>query len=72
LFEDKKCAGACLRQVSRSWARGIMTSNVITVPPESSLAEIAKILEDNRIKRVPVVRGGKLEGIIKRGNLLQA
>jgi CBS domain-containing protein len=49
-----------------------MTSNVITVPPESSLAEIAKILEDNRIKRVPVVRGGKLEGIIKRGNLLQA
>ena len=53
-------------------ASEIMTSNVITVDQTASIAEIAEILEDNNIKRVPVVRKGKLAGIVSRSNLLQA
>ena len=52
-------------------ARDVMTNNVITVEESATLAEIAKILERYRIKRVPVVRNGKLVGIVTRGNLLQ-
>ena len=53
-------------------AQDVMTSEVITVMPTASLAEIASTLERNRIKRVPVVQDGRLVGIVTRGNLLQA
>jgi len=52
-------------------AQDVMTVNVVTVPETASLAEIASILEKRRIKRVPVVREGKVVGIVSRGNLLQ-
>ena len=52
-------------------ARDVMTSAVITIGEAATLAEIAKTLERHRIKRVPVLREGKLVGIVSRGNLLQ-
>jgi len=52
-------------------ARDIMSPNVITVGEDAPLAEIAATLEKHRIKRVPVVRDGKLVGIVSRGDLLQ-
>ncbi len=53
-------------------AQDVMTSDVVTIAPEASIAEIARTLEQHRIKRVPVVRDGKLVGIVTRGNLMQA
>ena len=52
-------------------ARDVMTGNPITVEEEASLEEIATLLEKHHIKRVPVVRDGKLVGIVSRANLLQ-
>ena len=40
--------------------------------PETPLGEIASVLEKNGIKRVPVVKDGKLVGLVSRANLLQA
>jgi CBS domain-containing protein len=48
-----------------------MTAGVITVATTASLAEIAKLLEQHRFKRVPVMEGSKLVGIVTRGDLLQ-
>jgi CBS domain-containing protein len=50
----------------------VMTEKVITVDEMTPLAKIADILETNRIKRVPVMRGDKLVGIVSRSNLIQA
>jgi CBS domain-containing protein len=50
----------------------LMSSHVIAVTEDASLAEIATILERNRIKRVPVLRDDKLVGIVSRSNLIQA
>jgi CBS domain-containing protein len=50
----------------------IMTSDVLTVSPDTPLGDIASVLEKNGIKRVPVVTDGKLVGIVSRANLLQA
>jgi CBS domain-containing protein len=50
----------------------IMTSDVLTVSPDTTLGDIASVLEKNGIKRVPVVTDGKLVGIVSRANLLQA
>jgi CBS domain-containing protein len=50
----------------------VMTSGVVVAKPDTPLNEVAKLLEDNRIKRVPVVEEGMLIGVVSRANLLQA
>ena len=49
-----------------------MTDGAISVAEETPLSEIAAIFERKRIKRVPVVKDGKLVGIVSRSNLIQA
>src|SRR5262249_54970103 len=51
-------------------AGAVMTRNVITVDEDAPLNEIAELLERHHIKRVPVLSGGKLVGIVSRANLL--
>jgi CBS domain-containing protein len=50
----------------------VMSENVITASEDTSLADIAALLERNRIKRVPIVQHGELVGIVSRSNLVQA
>jgi CBS domain-containing protein len=52
--------------------KDVMTREVITASDTTELAEIANLLETKRIKRVPVVRDGKLVGIVSRANLVRA
>ncbi len=53
-------------------ARDIMTRAVITVEPHTPIAAVATLLERERIKRVPVVEGGRLVGIVSRSDLVRA
>jgi CBS domain-containing protein len=53
-------------------AADVMTSNVITVGPDTSVAEIANVLLANRISAVPVVgETGELIGIVSEGDLIR-
>jgi CBS domain-containing protein len=52
--------------------RDVMTRDVISVIDTTPVADIAVLLETNGIKRVPVLRDGKLVGIVSRANLVQA
>ncbi len=52
--------------------RDVMSREVATVREDTPVAEIAELLERRRIKRVPVVRGTEVVGIVSRANLLQA
>lgn len=52
-------------------ASEIMTPHPLTVTEDEPLHRIAALLEKRRIKRVPVVRDGKLVGIVSRSNLLR-
>ncbi|AWM87108.1 CBS domain-containing protein [Microvirga sp. 17 mud 1-3] len=52
-------------------ASDIMTIDVVTVLETTSVADTARALEQHRIKRVPVLRDGRLVGIVTRSNLLQ-
>lgn len=51
-------------------AKEVMTREVVSVSEEMPLEEVATLLERHRIKRVPVMRDGKLVGIVSRANLL--
>jgi CBS domain-containing protein len=50
----------------------VMTSSPLTVAEDTTLADIADLMENNNIKRLPVMRGDALVGIVSRANLLQA
>ena len=53
-------------------ATDIMTKKIEVVSPDTPVADIARLLEQKRIKRVPVVSKGKVVGIVSRANLMQA
>jgi CBS domain-containing protein len=52
-------------------AADVMTRQVISVDPDTSLQDIAHLLEKHGIKRVPVIENGRLVGIVSRANLVQ-
>jgi CBS domain-containing protein len=49
-----------------------MTRDVAAVGDTTELADLAILLETKRIKRVPLVRDGRLVGIAGRANLVRA
>ncbi len=48
----------------------VMTPNPVTVTEYASLEEVAKLMERNRIKRLPVIRDKIVVGMITRANLM--
>ncbi len=50
----------------------IMTAEPLTVTEDAPLDEVVKVMEKRRIKRLPVVRGTEVVGIVTRANLLHA
>jgi CBS domain-containing protein len=53
-------------------ARDIMTREVVTVDRDTPLAEVAELMEEKRIKQLPVLEGGRLVGLVSRANILRA
>jgi CBS domain-containing protein len=50
----------------------VMTADPVTIAEDATLEEIVTSMETNGVKRLPVMRDGKLVGIVSRANLLQA
>ena len=50
----------------------IMTPEPLTISEDTDLEQIVELMEKNNVKRLPVMRGDKLVGIVSRSNLLQA
>jgi signal-transduction protein with cAMP-binding, CBS, and nucleotidyltransferase domain len=49
-----------------------MTADPTTVTEETPLDDVVRLMEKKRIKRVPVVRGSEVVGIVSRANLVHA
>jgi CBS domain-containing protein len=49
----------------------VMSTEVQAVDDEASLEDIAKLMERHRIKRVPVLCGGQVVGIVTRSNIMR-
>lgn len=69
IFSDRRMIAQDFLKSHAIKAADIMTKRVITARPDTPLADM---LEQYRIKRVPIVENGKLVGIVSRANLLQA
>ncbi|MBV2089277.1 MAG: CBS domain-containing protein [Candidatus Thiodiazotropha sp. (ex Ctena orbiculata)] len=50
----------------------IMTSQVVVVTPEQSIEECMAIMTEKRVRHLPVMKDGKVIGIISIGDLVKA
>ena len=60
------------RKPGQNLVRNIMKTNVISITEESDVKEIAGILTKKKIKRVPVLRDGKVVGIVSRADIVKS
>lgn len=52
--------------------KAIMTKKIISVDEETRVEEIAQIMTTHKIKRVPVMRGDEVLGIVSRADIVSA
>lgn len=71
LLSDQRTDAGDYIKTHGTRAAEIMTRNVVTVSEDTPVGDIARILAEKRIKRVPVVRDGILVGVVSRTNLLR-
>jgi CBS domain-containing protein len=50
----------------------VMTTDPCTVSEDDSLETVVELMEQRRIKRLPVLRDGRMIGIVSRANLMHA
>ena len=49
----------------------VMTKTLITVEPDTSLKEAARIMSTNKIRRLPVLKNNKLVGIVAASDFVR-
>ncbi|WP_424139691.1 CBS domain-containing protein [Roseomonas chloroacetimidivorans] len=72
LFQNRNRQAEQYARTHGMTARDVMTSSVVTVGPDTTVEECARIMEQHAIKRLPVVSEDRLVGIISRSDLLVA
>jgi len=72
LFDDE---AVCLEEIATARhlkAQDVMTRDVVSVLDQAPIDLLATLMRRHRLKRVPIVREGKLVGIVSRADLLDA
>lgn len=74
--------GDCMKEVVRGKYNNMpnlsglvadhMSTNVISIPPETNIFDAAKMFLEKRIRRFPVVTMGKLKGQISQKDIMRA
>jgi len=72
VFEDSDALAREYAKAHGRKARDVMSRYVISVHGNAELRDVADILDNHGIRRVPVVQNGRLVGIITRGDLVRA
>jgi CBS domain-containing protein len=61
-----------VRKAVGSAVADVMTPNPPTCEEDDTLEQVATVLHEHNLSRLPVVRDGKLVGIVSRGDILKA
>ena len=72
LFGDREDVARDYIRAHKLRAADVMSRDVVSIDEETGIAAIARLMEEKRIKRLPVVRGGSMVGIVTRGDVLRA
>ncbi len=60
-----------LKKLVATKAEDIMTKKVVTVSEDDEIEKVAELMVERDINRLPVIKGGKLSGIIGRADVVR-
>jgi CBS domain-containing protein len=72
IFKNKAVLAAEYSREHSTRVVDVMTKIVVTVEESTPIADIADLLTQRSVRRVPVTRGGKVVGIVSRANIVRA
>lgn len=52
--------------------RDIMTTSVLTVPPEATVEKCMQMMTEHRVRHLPVAEQGRIVGMVSIGDLVKA
>lgn len=70
-FTGPDARAAAPTGVGAKTVRDAMTRQVLCVAPEQPIAEVASLMSNKDVERVPVVRDGRLVGFLTRGDIVR-
>jgi CBS domain-containing protein len=70
LNDNATLAGDYLKSHGKT-AADVMSHNVVAVSEDTPVSEIARLMEQKHIKRVPVLDGDKIVGLVSRANIIR-
>jgi CBS domain-containing protein len=75
VITDRDIVLRCIAEghdVLRETAEHCMSTSPVTVDADAEIENAARIMSEHEIRRLPVVEGGRLTGVLSHGNLVQA
>jgi CBS domain-containing protein len=60
-----------LKKVAAVKIKDIMTENVVTISPETTVEDMATVITDEHINRLPVMEDGEMVGIVSRADIVK-
>ncbi len=71
LFTDPAARAEAFLKAHGRTAEDVMTRDVQVIAPDTPLGDVAELMEERRVKRLPVVDQGELVGIVARADLIR-
>lgn len=71
VLSDRSARPAAPAVQGKKTVRDVMTRQVLCVAPEQPVAEVAALMSNKDVERVPVVREGMLVGFLTRGDIVR-
>ena len=71
-FDDGERLAREYQKAEGTTVAEVMTRSVISIAPDMPIESAAVILDERRIRRLPVIADGRLVGIVSRGDLVKA
>lgn len=71
-LENPKILEDEVRKAAAVKVSDLMTTEVITVEEDTSVEEVATLMVEKKINRIPVLKNGKLIGLISRGDVVKS
>src|SRR5688572_1975046 len=67
-----RCLADGHRDVLNERAEQCMSRNVRSIDADADLEDAANLMSESEVRRLPVIKDGRLVGILSHGNLVQA
>jgi len=75
IFSERDYARRCIlknRRSKETLVRDLMTANVITITPATTIDEAMELMSKHHIRHLPVLEDGKVVGVVSIGDIVKA